>query len=388
METKIIHNDNSISTRLFAKWITDRYTFSLDKITTIKEELVDLIINDKKYTKIIKLSGVYKNYLVINDDVMIIITQEEIENDTEDATTFFELFAKDIDTFKKYYDEIVQLNKETNANRIIVEYHSYSFNGQRLSSNIEYLNKDLFLQTSSDIYEPYLDVNMLFEQFLASKSPILQFIGKPGLGKSKLITLFVQYLITHQEYLTNSNKIKIARPASSEVLANEEFWVKLRQGKYHALILDDIDYILKERNEQITSSEDKLHNDIVNKMLTFTDGLLHQKTKILITSNISYNKIDKALSRDFRLFDSLELRALKRNEALSVWKSRFDLDENIFDKIFDDLDEITPARLSKEAEQLQKSNSECSNQRSLYCKEVGISNMEKIRIAGHRKIGF
>ena len=173
-----------------------------------------------------------------------------------------------------------------------------------------------------------------------------------------------------------------------KLLANEEFWVKLRQGKYHALILDDIDYILKERNEQITSSEDKLHNDIVNKMLTFTDGLLHQKTKILITSNISYNKIDKALSRDFRLFDSLELRALKKDEALSVWKSRFDFDKNLFDKIFDDLDEITPARLSKEAEQLQASNNVCSDKRSLYCKEKGISNIEKIRTAGHRRIGF
>lgn len=40
-------------------------------------------------------------------------------------------------------------------------------------------------------------------------------------------------------------------------------------------------------------------------MLTFTDGLLHQKTKILITTNISYEKVDKVLVRDFRLFDSL-----------------------------------------------------------------------------------
>lgn len=387
MESKIIHTDSSLSTRLFAKWVTERYTFSLDKITMIKDELIDIIINDSKYKKVIKLEGEYKNYLVINDDVMIIITQKQIENKSEKSTTFFELFAKDIDIFQQYYDEVISLNKSTNTDKIIVEYHSFSISQFGSGSDIEYLKQDSFMQVMDDVYEPYLNVNMLFKQFLESKSPILQFTGKPGLGKSKLITLFIKYLLSNQKYLTKENKLKIARPATSEVLAEESFWVDLRQGNFQALILDDIDYILKERNQEITSSEDKIHNDIVNKLLTFTDGLLHQNIKILITTNVEYNKIDKALSRDFRLFDSLELRTLQHDEALSVWKNRFKLSEEVFNTIFTE-DEITPAKLAKEAEkQLFSDNKELSRQVS-YCKEEGISNVNKIRSEKTKKIGF
>ena len=98
---------------------------------------------------------------------------------------------------------------------------------------------------------------MLFEQYLKSKAPILQLTGKPGLGKSKLISLFIRHLIENQKYIKNGNVIKIARPASSEVLADESFWVKLRQNNFHALILDDVDHILQKRNESIASSEEK-----------------------------------------------------------------------------------------------------------------------------------
>ena len=389
MKSTMIHNDDSISTRLFAKWISDRYTFSLDKLTKIQEEVAQIIMKDKKFTKVIKLYGSYKNYLAINDEAMVIITQKSIDDNMEESVTFFEIFAKDIVVFDKYYNYIIELNNNTNKNKIRVEYHSF-IAGQYgdVTSNIEYLNKELFLKVNSDVYEPYLDVELLFDTFIESKSPILQLTGKPGLGKSKLITLFIKHILSRPQYIKNGRNLKIARPASSEVLASEEFWVNLRQGQFQALILDDIDYILQERNEQISSSEDKLHNDIVNKMLTFTDGLIHQKTKILITTNVVYNKIDKALSRDFRLFDSLELRPLTYKEALQIWKMRFKLKEVDFKNIFDNKNEITPAKLSKEAEKFEKKDKNNLQKKASYCKEKNISKLSYIRENRKKRVGF
>jgi len=127
---------------------------------------------------------------------------------------------------------------------------------------------------------------------------------------------------------------------------------------------------------------------IVNKMLTFTDGLLHQNTKILITTNVTYSKIDKALSRDFRLFDSLELRALTYEEALEIWQKRFELSDDDFENIFEDQQDITPARLSQEAEKFIKKEDDSFARQATYCKEANISKLEKIRNTPSRKVGF
>lgn len=387
METTVIHNDDSISTRLFAKWISDRYTFSLDKFTKIQEDVVNVIIEDKKYKKVLKLSGRYKNYLIINDDAMIVITQSSVDDEDEEVSTYFEVFAKDIDLFDKYYNEIIDLDKNMNKDKILVEYHSFSITHTGIVDNVEYLNKNLFLNVNSDVYDPYLDVDLLFDTFLKSKSPILQLTGKPGIGKSKLVTLFIKHLLSKPEYLQDGKNLKIARPATSEVLAEEDFWVRLRRGKFQALILDDIDYILQERNKQIMSNEDKIHNDIVNKMLTFTDGLVHQHVKILITTNMTYKKVDRALSRDFRMFDSLELRALRYEEALEIWGKRFQLNEKDFEKLFVKDEDVTPARLATEAEKFTKTEDSIEI-KAPYCKEEAISKLSDIRKEGTGRVGF
>jgi SpoVK/Ycf46/Vps4 family AAA+-type ATPase len=389
MKTMMIHNDDSISTRLFAKWICERYDFSMDKVTKIQEETFFSILEDQRFHQTLKLrGGRYHNSIAFNDEAMVILTQEQIDEESEKAECFFEIFAKDVQTYKRYYEEIVARDDSVKSKNIMVEYISFSLANHGVIESTEYLKKELFENVAGDVYEPYLDVEILFEEFLNSKSPILQFTGKPGLGKSKLISLFIKYMLSRDEYLSGEGVLKIARPTESGVLASDEFWVQLRQSGCKALILDDIDYILQQRNETISSSEDKTHNDIVNKMLTFTDGLLHQKTKILITTNVSYKRIDKALSRDFRLFDSIELRALSSQEALGIWQSRFKLKEAQFFKIFHGENEITPARLASEAEKICfKAKKQEQFQRN-YCKEKGISKIDEIRISSNGRTGF
>lgn len=389
MKTMMIHNDDSISTRLFAKWVCERYDFSLDKVTKIQKETFTYLLEDECFTQKLKLrGGRYHNSIVYNDQAMAILTQEQISEESEKAECFFELFAKDIETYKCYYQKITHYDDGIKSNNIMVEYTSFRPINQGVAYATEYLKKELFDSVASDVYEPYLDTQMLFEEFLNSKSPILQFTGKPGLGKSKLITLFIKYLLSKEEYLTDDGVLKIARPTESSVLADDEFWVLLRQSACKVLILDDIDYILQKRNETIATNEDKTHNDIVNKMLTFTDGLLHQKTKILITTNISYKKIDKALTRDFRLFDSIELRALNQEEALGIWQSRFDLKKAQFEKIFNGDREITPARLASEAEKILYKSKRAEQKQRTYCKEEGISKLDEIRSSLGGRTGF
>lgn len=386
----MIHSDDSISTRLFANWVSKRYEFSLDKVTKIQEETMNHFIEQDIFEQTLNLKGGgFKNSLVFNDSVLIVFTQRQIDSESEKADTFFELFAKDFEAYKSNYNTIIEFDEAIKSNNIQVEYASFSMSPHMgVQESCEYYEKQIFDSVVGDVYEPYLDIDLLFEEFLNSKSPILQFTGKPGLGKSKLITLFIKHLLARPDYLYDQSILKIARPTESKILAEDDFWVALRQGNYKALILDDIDYILQQRNETLESSEDKLHNDIVNKMLTFTDGLLHQKTKILITTNISYKKIDKALSRDFRLFDSIELRALRQEEALNIWVNRFDLQKSSFDTVFKSKKEITPAQLASEAEKLLYIQAKESTDQKSYCKEEGISKLKDIRQSTERNMGF
>jgi hypothetical protein len=386
MSSSIIHSDDSISTRLFANWITSKYMFSLDKFIAIQEPTVNKIMEDKKFDKTLKLGGGYTNYLAYNDEALIIVSQRKVEGDQERSEVYFEIFAQDIEMYYKYYEYVMALDETSKKDTLIIEFHSlYMDQFRGISSNVEYFKKDIFSDVINDFYEPYLDTDLLFEQYLESRSVILQLTGQPGLGKSKLIALFVKYLTEHPQYMTKDNVVKIARPATSEVLAEEEFWVKLRQDGFQALVLDDVDHILQKRNESITSSEEKMHNEIIRKILTFTDGLTSQKSKILVSTNLEYHKIDKALIRDFRLFDSIELRALTLDEAKEIWVRVYGLQAVQFDTIFAGAEEITAAKLSKEIEGL------CSHTQSgddgtnrTYLKEKGISKVHSLRSRSER----
>jgi hypothetical protein len=379
--TSIIHSDDAIGTRLFANWITDNYAFSLDKFIPVQEQTITKVLEDDRFDKTMTLQSNFINHFAFNSEALIIFSKNIIESDLESSEAYFEIFAKDIDTYYEYYQFLTEINEQSRIDTLRIEYHAFSA-GQfsELDSDIEYFDKEIFDEVTSVFYEPYLDTDLMFEQFLQSRSVILQLTGKPGIGKSKLITLLIKYLIEHPEHVGNSSTIKIARPASSDVLALESFWVKLRQNGFHALILDDVDHILQKRNKTVTSGEEKIHNDIVRKILTFTDGLTSQKTKILISTNLEYHDIDQALIRDFRMFDSIELRPLKRTEALAIWKEHFDMDETLFYDAFEGLEEITAAKLSKAIEDHMLTTTNHNGQKPAnYLKEEGISKVKSMR---------
>ncbi len=378
----LVHADDAISTRFFAQWLSERYPFSLDKFVAIQEPTISKIIEDMRFEKTLKLGGGYTNYLAMNNEALIIITQREVEGEKERSEVYFEVFAKDIDTYYRYFNYVMEQDEASRLDTMVVEYHSiYLDQYKQVKSNVEYFETSIFEEVIDDFYAPYLDTDLLFEQFMQSRSAMLQLTGKPGIGKSKLIALFIKYLIEHDEHRSSQeNVLKIARPANSDILAEEEFWVKLRQEGFQALILDDVDHILQKRNDHIDTEMEKLHNEIVRKILTFTDGLSSQKSKILISTNLEYHRIDKALIRDFRLFDSIELRPLNKKEAKKIWQQTYNLDEEIFDSTFKNEEEITAAKLSKEIESRIRLDKNGGNEEERsYLKEDGISKVKKLR---------
>jgi hypothetical protein len=380
--TNMIHADDAISTRFFAQWLSERYPFSLDKFVAIQEPTIERIMADESFSRRMKLGGSYTNYLVMNEEALVILTQREVEGERERSEVFFEVFARDIDSYYATFQKIMALDEASRLDTLVVEYHSlYLDQYKSVKSNVEYFETAIFEEVIDAYYRPYLDTELLFEQFMQSRSPMLQLTGRPGIGKSKLIALFIKFLIEHPEYRRNKeNVVKIARPANSDILAEEEFWVKLRQDGFQALILDDVDHILQKRNDQVDTEQEKLHNEIVRKILTFTDGLSSQKSKILISTNLEYHRIDKALIRDFRLFDSIELRPLKPEEAREIWTETFGFDGALFDRTFGESEEITAAQLSKEVESRlhSEANSDGEAPQS-YLKEEGISKVKGLR---------
>ena len=391
MKSFIINNDTAIATRLLSSWITQNYNFSIDKLYYIDTNTVDDIVEEEeKFDDIMKIrTGNSMHYFAYSNEVLLIITKESVTSDNEKPLAFVEIFAQDIQSYKKWYQFVKEINRKNTLNNFNIEYHSfYTNNYGILESNVEYFQKEAFENLDTVFYEPYLDVNRLFEEYLKSKSSILQLTGKPGIGKSKLVSLFIKYLFEHPEYLIYQDRLKIARVVNNEILAQDDFWVTLRQKGFNALILDDLDNILEKRTEVVNSSEDKMHNEIIKKLLSFTDGLMNNKIKILITTNVEYSKIDEALLRDMRLFDLLELRPLRHQEALDIWINHYKLDEKSFKTIFDEIEEITPAKLVAEIDKRVNNKKEVNvDKKASYLKEENISKVKSLN-SRKRRIGF
>ena len=96
------------------------------------------------------------------------------------------------------------------------------------------------------------------------------------------------------------------------------------------------------------------------------------KTKFIITTNQHFEDVDTALLRKGRLFDILEFRKLKNDEALTIWLSE-DLKEEEFRKIF--AGDVSQADLGSEI--AKRKNKRIKNTVSSYLKEQDISKVQR-----------
>lgn len=268
--------------------------------------------------------------------------------------------------------------------------HSYYINNGHLDDSSKQIKSDE-LNYISEKYYPYINTDIMFDQFFTGAENILLLVGEPGLGKSKLSTLALKHAFKNPDKLPydkisdnpalDNQFITVVYVKSTDVLVNDKFWRELAKMQADICIIDDLDYMLTKRDAEVNSTDDQKKNDFLNQFLSFTDGVEKFKTKFIITTNQKYDDIDSALLRKGRLFDILELRHLDRNEALDIWFDN-ELDEEEFNKIFTS-HEVLPAELGSEIS--KRLNTRIDTATQPYLKEDGISKV--IKAGRSKKIG-
>lgn len=276
-------------------------------------------------------------------------------------------------------------------NDIDVFVTSYFMNGNQLDNNYKQMKVDDLRYLSKDYY-PYIDTDMMFDQFFTGSENIFLIVGEPGLGKSKMSTLAIRHAYNNPDKLPYDKMtdnpgleeqfINIVYVKSVDVLVNDQFWRKLEAEQADIVVIDDLDYMLTRRDGEVQSADDVRKNTFLNQFLSFTDGVEKSRTKFIITTNQAFDEIDSALLRKGRLFDIIELRRLHRDEALVIWEQN-GLSEEEFSKVFT-TSEILPANLGSEIS--KRLNKRIKKGTASYLREDGISKIQRAQRA--KRVGF
>lgn len=237
----------------------------------------------------------------------------------------------------------------------------------------------------SKLYYPYIDTDTMFQQFFTGSENIMILAGLPGLGKTKLVSLMLKYAYNNTEYLPydkmdidiiENQFISVGRVKSTNVLASDQFWESIQKAQHDFIILDDLDFMLTKRESEVQTQDDVIRNQFLSQFLPFTDGIENNNTKFIITTNQTYEHMDSALLRKGRLFDILELRNLKVQEAKEIWLEN-SLKEEDFNTLFSNNSVVNPADLGSEIH--KRTNKRIKNKTKNYLLEPEISKVQKAR---------
>jgi len=299
-------------------------------------------------------------------------------------------YTKTVDLLDELY-KIYQKYEDKNVEEASIKLTAYSMTPQGMTGNQRILKYDFFKDINENYY-PFLDINLFMDEFIYGNENILILCGAPGTGKSKFANLVMKKLIENPEYQeyfeeNYTNKIKdifnefidktyyVASAKDVNLITTDQFWNKVKNQDL--VILDDLDFLLSSRKE---NREDVAKNQFLSHLLSFTDGIEDNKTKIIITTNQPFESIDEALLRRGRLFAILEFRPLTYEEALDVWKSE-GLDEKEFNKLFDD-DEILQADLGEVIQNFKRNSKYISKKDFILDDSIDALRKAKKRRAG------
>jgi len=306
----------------------------LKEITEIFPDIVEYDFSRNK-------NNIYKKY--VGENIRFYIQGNSID--------YLGLFStKSNDDSQKVWN-IYTKHVESNNTDVHVYMYSYSLKGNQLIET----SKEVYMEDLNYIsksYYPYIDTDIMFDQFFTGQENILLLAGKPGTGKSKILSLAMKRAASNPSTipydklsaeLADHQFITIVNVKGIDVLSVDEFWLKLESIQPDFVFIDDLDYMLTSRDAEITTQEDHNKNIFLDHFLTFTDGIEKNQTKFVITTNQPFKDIDSALLRKGRLFDILEFRSLNKEEAMVIWEEN-DLKAKDFNDAFTG-DEILPADL-------------------------------------------
>ena len=250
---------------------------------------------------------------------------------------------KDIDLFTQNYKSLF-----IDARATSIDY--YYFEDGRVES-IQMLLKSNEIATIYPELYAEISIDILAEEFTRSKSSILLLSGPPGCGK----TTFLKYLIKSkfadkaQDKLNYEENMSVAYIKSKEVMLSSSFWSQISTRQYNLMIFDDLDFSLAPRKEADTSAD----ATFISNLLSYSDGLFNQKSKIVITTNQLTDKMDSALIRPGRCFDFLTLNPMKYDDALVFWENTLKMDKDKFASIYAGLETVSQASLMDSYERIQ-----------------------------------
>jgi len=394
---------------LFSAYALNKFSLMFEDLKIKYKDLEKVISRIQTIKKDIKRLdfpiNIFYDFVVLESEDYL-ITFDSYENKKKISICFY---FNSYEESKEIFDIIQSFQDKDDE--IFVSIGSYYYDGQKQLKALENIKVKDDFNYNSLAYYPFLDAEEMFKQYTMSDSNILLLCGKPGVGKSKLGDAFMKYLLdatdvdlvekrkvidsyTDDEGNTyeidiatkEAEGVKVAYVKNEDILADDLFWNSLREEEFHLVFLDDLDYSLLPRTQNISTSEDIQKNKFISNLLSFTDGIFESgnKTKFIITTNRPVSDIDVAVLRKGRTFDILELRELNRDEAEKIWLEN-ELSSDEFNKEFPNNDRILQADLGSSISMTLKAKKEKIDLKP-YIKEEGISIYNSIKTP--QKIGL
>jgi len=182
----------------------------------------------------------------------------------------------------------------------VIDWHFCVGNDLRSASFEEVANDVLLDEAYPSLGAP---VEVFVRGYLESQEPVLILSGPPGGGKTRLVREILASLTRRK-----GENAEVMYTADKRALTTDELFVQFITGSHDALVIEDIDHLLKAR----TSGNEEMH-----RFLTIADGIARaQSRKIIFTTNLpNINDIDPALVRPGRCYAVKTLRGLELAEA-------------------------------------------------------------------------
>ncbi len=281
------------------------------------------------------------NYFVQTEDCTIEFIAAD--HDTYMLLSRFKMFSKQDLWFDVAAIFEGKRSKQVNAEGVYNISIAHQILTPRGLENINHMRTTEAFKDIRDDFYPLINVPKMMSLYSESSETITILTGAPGTGK----TCFMKKCLA--EHAKNIGRdIRVTYVKDPEILKKDGFWAMLSRNAPDVLVLDDLDDELLPRTEG--------RNEIVNNILSFSDGLFDVPTKIIITTNVKNTKIDSAIIRPGRCFDILAIPNLSRDQALKVWIEGFEQTEEDFCSIFgtDNSNVISQAALMSEYKRLIK----------------------------------
>lgn len=222
-------------------------------------------------------------------------------------------------------------------------------------------------------YYPFLDINMLTEEYLKSDDKLLILHGENGSGKTKLSNILGIHLY--------NNKFRVIVCGGADI-NNSAVMTEIESSIYNAInrafnvcvIIDDIEPQLLNRDV-----ENGTVNVFFNKLLLMLDGNFDAKLKVIITTNhILKDDADEPLYRSGRMFDSIYIRYLNKEESKQILKKNKLTTKQINNFISNKNDSIKQSDLAQYIREIKNNVNKC------YRLDATGNHIEQKR----RKVGF